>query len=113
VARSRNWCHFSNAAAPLLRSTMFLAGPLDFQLRLDHAPQQADEMCHDLAVAASSNVWFDLDQHLIRQATKRHLKRGNAFGFVSHKGLLLISVPPTVGLVGDSLQPHSHAGERS
>ena len=22
------------------------------------------------------------------------------------------SVPPTVGLVGDSLQPHSHAGER-
>jgi hypothetical protein len=30
----------------------------------------------------------------------------------THKGLLLISVPPTVGLVGDSLQPHSHAGER-
>jgi hypothetical protein len=27
------------------------------------------------------------------------LKRSNAFGFVSHKGLLLISVPPTVGLV--------------
>jgi len=23
---------------------MFLAAPLDFQLRLDHAPQQADEM---------------------------------------------------------------------
>jgi hypothetical protein len=28
-------------------------------------------------------VWFDLDPHLIQQATKRQLKRGNAFGFVS------------------------------
>jgi hypothetical protein len=25
---------------------MFLAAPLDFQLRLDHALQQADEMSH-------------------------------------------------------------------
>jgi hypothetical protein len=39
------------------------------------------------------DVWFDLDPHLIRQATKRQLKRGNAFGFVSHKGLLPISLP--------------------
>jgi hypothetical protein len=28
----------------------FLAGPLNSQLLLDHAPQQADEMCHDLGV---------------------------------------------------------------
>jgi hypothetical protein len=26
---------------------MFLAGPLTSKLRLDHAPQQAGEMCHD------------------------------------------------------------------
>jgi len=26
------------------------------------------------------DVWFDLDPHPIRQATKRQLKRGNAFG---------------------------------
>ena len=42
---------------------------------------------------------FDLDPHLIRQATKRQLKRGNAFGFVSHEGLLLISVPPFLHLL--------------
>jgi hypothetical protein len=29
---------------------MFPAAPLDSQLRLDYAPQQADEMCHNLGV---------------------------------------------------------------
>jgi hypothetical protein len=47
AAKSKDCWHFSNAATPLLRSTMFLAAP---QLRLDHAPQQADEMCHNLGV---------------------------------------------------------------
>jgi hypothetical protein len=50
VAKSKDCWHFSNAATPLLRSTVFLAAPLDFQLRLDHAPQQADEMCHNPGV---------------------------------------------------------------
>jgi hypothetical protein len=39
------------------------------------------------------DVWFNLDPHLIWQATKRELKRGNAFGFVSHKGLLHLAAP--------------------
>ena len=49
ISHRRAWQRvriFSNAAAPLLRSTMFLVGPLDSQLRLDHAPQLADEMGH-------------------------------------------------------------------
>jgi hypothetical protein len=37
VAKSKDCWHFSNAATPLLRSTMFLAAPLDFQLRQTHA----------------------------------------------------------------------------
>jgi hypothetical protein len=50
VAKHKDCWHFSNAATPLLRSTMFPAALLDTQLRLDHAPQQAGEMCHNLGV---------------------------------------------------------------
>jgi hypothetical protein len=34
VAKSKDCCQFFDAATPLLRSTMFLVAPLDFQLRL-------------------------------------------------------------------------------
>jgi len=34
-----------------------------------------------------SNVWVDLDPHLNWQATKSDVKRGNAFGLISHKFL--------------------------
>ena len=37
--------------------------------------------------------WFDFHRHLIRQATKRQSKRGNALGLVSHEGLLLFRAP--------------------
>jgi hypothetical protein len=52
ISRRRAWqrvriaVNFPNAATPLLRCTMFLAAPLDFQLRLDRGPQQVDERCH-------------------------------------------------------------------
>jgi hypothetical protein len=55
--------------------------------------------------------WFDFHRHLIRQATKRQSKRGNALGLVSRDSFY--SVPAGRRLVGGSLQPRSDAGERS
>jgi hypothetical protein len=55
------------------------------------------EARHGLCGHSDASVYFD--PHLIRQATKRYVERGNAFGLVSHQGfssLHRVSLPPTI-----------------
>jgi hypothetical protein len=47
-----------------------------------HLPKFANGLC------SHSDVWVHLHPHLIWQATKSYVERGNAFGLISHKGFL-------------------------
>src|SRR5215510_1333016 len=53
-----------------------------------------------------SDVWVRLHPHLTWQATKSYVERGNAFGFISHKG------SPTIcsGFSGSPSARHARAG---
>jgi len=68
-----------------------------------HLPKFANGLCRH------SDVWVRFDPHLNWQATKSDVKRGNAFGLISHKFL------PTVRYLtadaGNSLQPLYAAGD--
>jgi hypothetical protein len=48
-----------------------------------HLPKFANGLC------SHSDVWVHLHPHLIWQATKSYVERGNAFGLISHKGFLI------------------------
>src|SRR5437016_1413903 len=43
-----------------------------------HLPKFANGLCR------YSDVWVHFDPHLIWQATKSYVERGNAFGLISH-----------------------------